>query len=294
MPAAVIGGAIAAVGSIGAAALGSSAQNRATREATAATERTTTANNALTREIYGENKAVLAPFVNNGTSASNAINALLGLAPTPMPAPANTNLPQGFAPTQQQGYPAGGRNPLGRYFSGGPGGISYAQYLNGEMPEQNQPAPAPTPAQPPAGTVPAASPYQQAFDNYRNSTGYQFRYNQGMDALNTGWAARGMLNSGAAIKSAQEYGQNIASGEFGNYLNALGNQQGVGLSAAGAQAGVGTNYANTISANNNALASVQANAALARGQNTANMWGTAASALGQIGGSVFSSYGRGY
>lgn len=122
------------------------------------------------------------------------------------------------------------------------------------------------------------------------SPGYQFRQRQGNSALNTQWAARGLLNSGAAQKSAMKFNQDFASGERTTRLNELMQQQGVGLTAANALAGVSTNFANQVGGQNNALASVQANAALANGQSSANLFGAAASALGQIGGSLMSSY----
>lgn len=123
-----------------------------------------------------------------------------------------------------------------------------------------------------------------------SAPGYQFRLDQGQRSLNSGWAARGMLNSGAAQKAILKFGQDYASNEYGNRFNQLAQQQGVGLSAGNALAGVGTNFANSVSSQNNALAGVQANAALANGQSTANLYGTAANALGQIGGSLISSY----
>lgn len=79
----------------------------------------------------------------------------------------------------------------------------------------------------------------QAFQNYQNSTGYQFRLGEGMGAITGSSAARGLLNSGATLKSLTSYGQGLASSEFGNYLNALSsrysqleNQQQTGLNAA--------------------------------------------------------------
>lgn len=126
----------------------------------------------------------------------------------------------------------------------------------------------------------------------QKSPGYQFRYDTGMNALNTGLAARNGINSGAAMKAAIRYGQDFGSQEYNNRYNQLAQQQGVGLSAGNALAGVGTNFANNISAQNNASASVQANALLAGGQATAGLYGTAANALGQIGGSLISSYGQ--
>ena len=135
----------------------------------------------------------------------------------------------------------------------------------------------------PSGTsVGGSTTPQNAFDIFRNSTGYQFRLNEGMNALNSGYAGAGVVQSGAAMKSALKYGQDYASNEFGNYLGYLGNQQGVGLSGASALAGVGQNYANSVMANNNSAGSAAANAALMKGANNpfANM-------AGMIGGAAF-------
>lgn len=134
----------------------------------------------------------------------------------------------------------------------------------------------------------ALSP-QSGFDTFRNSTGYQFRVNEGMNSLGANWLARGLGKSGAAAKSAMTFGQNIASDEFGNYLGQLANQQGVGLSAGSALAGVGTNYANTISANNNNQASMLGNAAIARANNNNALIGNLAN-IGGAGLGYVSSY----
>jgi hypothetical protein len=90
MPTAVIGGAIAGVGAIGGALIGSSAQKKATNKAVAAQ---TNASNqqlqlgresmGLNRDIYNSNYATLSPFVGNGLVASNALNALLNLPQAP-------------------------------------------------------------------------------------------------------------------------------------------------------------------------------------------------------------------
>lgn len=136
-----------------------------------------------------------------------------------------------------------------------------------------------------------------AFGAFQNSDGYQFRKQQGLDATNAGYAARGMLQSGAALKALSDYGQNTASGEFGKYLSYLGGQQGVGLSGANALAGVGTNYANATSANNDSAATVSANAGLASaGQQNAligSTLGTFGNVAGQYGMTHGSSYGSG-
>lgn len=128
---------------------------------------------------------------------------------------------------------------------------------------------------------------RSAFDTFRDSDGYQFRFNEGMNALNTGYAAGGKLQSGAAAKAAIRYGQDYGSNEFGKYLGYLSGQQNVGLSGANALAGVGTGYANAVSANNQSAADAASNAALAKGSATANMFGSIAGGLGSILGSSF-------
>ena len=46
--------------------------------------------------------------------------------------------------------------------------------------------------------------------------GYNFRFNEGMKALERKMAASGMTQSGAAMKAATRYGQDYASNEFNN------------------------------------------------------------------------------
>ncbi|HEY5289790.1 MAG TPA: hypothetical protein VIJ59_07125, partial [Caulobacteraceae bacterium] len=58
------------------------------------------------------------------------------------------------------------------------------------------------------GGDPAAT--QKAFNNYLNSTGYQFNLNQGLDATQQAKASAGMLNSGATLKALDAYGTGLA------------------------------------------------------------------------------------
>jgi len=81
------------------------------------------------------------------------------------------------------------------------------------------------------GENPAAS--QQAFDTFRGSTGYNFRLDQGLGAIENRAATAGLLNSGATLKGLNDFAQNTASAEFNNYLNALLGVQTTGINAAG-------------------------------------------------------------
>jgi len=65
---------------------------------------------------------------------------------------------------------------------------------------------------------------QQAFENYQNSTGFQFRMGQGMNAITGNAASRGLLNSGATLQGLNDYGQGMGSQEFGNFMGQF-NQQ---------------------------------------------------------------------
>ena len=81
----------------------------------------------------------------------------------------------------------------------------------------------------------------------KNDPSYQFRLKQGQQALDRSSAARGMGYSGAQMKAAQDYGQGMASTEFGNYYNRLAGLSQGGQQAAGSMANAGSQYANNAS-----------------------------------------------
>lgn len=277
-----IGAIVGGVASIGGALLGSSAQKKAARRAEQTAQQTAAQNNALQREIYQQNAAVLSPFQQRGNAAGDAINALLGLG-VARPQQPQQNAMMQFGQNAPYGYMGGSGIGDGiierQMFESMGGDMYYPQGYREDLPQVGANAN----GQYQAMTSPQAD-YNNAFNNYRNSTGYQFRFNEGMRALDAGAP---VLNSGARLKAALNYGQNIASGEFGNYLGYLANQQGVGLSGASAQAGVGQNYASNVQANNNSAGTAAANAALMRGQATQNMYGGIANSFGNALGSSF-------
>lgn len=71
---------------------------------------------------------------------------------------------------------------------------------------QASPPAAQTPQQPAAEE---AEPY-----DFTGSPGYQWRYNEGLRALENGLIGRGLGLSGRAVKEAQRFGQNYAADEF--------------------------------------------------------------------------------
>ena len=78
-----------------------------------------------------------------------------------------------------------------------------------------------------------------AFDNWRNSTGYQFGLKNGMDAITGSAAAKGLLNSGSAMKALNRFGQDYASTKFNDYFNQIMGLGNMGLQAAGQVSGAG-------------------------------------------------------
>lgn len=285
MPPAVAIAGVTAAASVGGAVLSSNAQKKAANQASDTATQTAQMNNDLAREIYGQNKDTLNPYVQRGNKAGDAINALLGLGgpePATLPTTSATTPTTAQSALQKYSYdPEYGWaiNPADTgYF--GYGGINFGTGIAPQTTQTTEQVPA-------QGEGSAQEAAENAFDVFRNSTGYQFRLDEGQNALNAASGGSGVSRSGAAVKSLANYNQNMASNEFGNYMGYLSNQQGVGLSGASALAGVGQNYVNQVSANNNSAGTAAANAALASGQANANMWGGIANGIGTFLGSSF-------
>lgn len=264
-----LGSVVGAVATVGGGLIASHSANKAASKAADTSLAVAQQNNALARDIYGQNKGVLTPFVNNGLAAGNQINALLGLGAT-----RGTPAPQ----PQPQAAPQVARSAMTAL----PGWSGYRSPPDTRPVDTGTPTPAPTPAVPRQTAGQAA---QHAFDIFRNSDGYQFRLGEGQRAINASAAGGGWLQSGAALKALSDYNQQAASGEFGNYMGYLSNQQGVGLGAGSALAGVGNNYVSNVTANNNSAGTAAANAILAHGANN-----PFANALGQAGGYLMQRY----
>jgi hypothetical protein len=110
-----------------------------------------------------------------------------------------------------------------------------------------------------------------AFDAYKGSTGYTTRLAEGLGAINNRGFAGGAGMSGATLKAGQQFGQNIASGEFGNYLGYLGGLQAAGAGARGLVAGVGNSATNQMIGAAGAGGAARMGAAGAAGDNTQAM-----------------------
>jgi hypothetical protein len=284
----IVGGALAIGGSL----ISSGSSNSNSRRAAETSTQNNAANTALARESRDLALQRLDPFAGNGIAAGNQINALLGLGGSQVQGgPARAEFPAPNALSQFEGYPSGAGAPYGlgdtpglRYGGGRPNFTPDNPGVYRQPNALSQFNSGPTANMGPQTGQTAQQAAENGFDIFRNSTGYQFRLGEGLDAVNSGYAGSGLLQSGAALRGITEYGQNFASNEFGNYLNALGSQQAVGAGAASASAGVSQNFAGTVISGNNANTQNQINAQLGQQNGFAN-------ALGALGGGIL-GFGR--
>lgn len=83
-----------------------------------------------------------------------------------------------------------------------------------------------------AGEQALASMQAPGMEALENDPGYQFRLQQGQKALERSLAARGLGQSGAALKAAQEYGQGLASQTYDDFYNRQAQLANMGYGAA--------------------------------------------------------------
>lgn len=133
-----------------------------------------------------------------------------------------------------------------------------------------------------------------AFSRFKTSPDYQFRLREGTNALDRSAASRGMVLSGAQTRATQQFGGDLASGEYNNYFNKLkglsDSGQGATTTAVGAGTSLGNTGINALQQGNMARASSYSNSANA----LANGIGGAINSLGTLYGmGAFSGFGGG-
>jgi hypothetical protein len=129
----------------------------------------------------------------------------------------------------------------------------------------------------------------------------QFALQQGANTLNNLYAAHGQIQSGAAAKALQSFGQNTAlQNYFFPYMNYLTGQQNMGENAAAALNGVGSSYGANVGnlgqGYANGVTNINQGAANAIGQGAYNIGNAQANqaAIGAIGaGNIGSAIGTG-
>ena len=208
----------------------------------------------LQQGIYEDQKALFDPFRTSGLNALGAYNSELGLGPAPMIGGTPLDIT-----TVPGTMPAAGTNALGG-FSLARGNQDRRNYTPGSTPA---PQASPTTYQVGGKTFYSLEEAQayananktggQAYGGFRQTPGYQFALDQGINAIDRSAASSGGLFSGETMKAAQSYGQGLQNQQYDNYLNRLSGLVANGQNAVNGAAAAGQNYATGAS---NALGSI--------------------------------------
>ena len=265
-----------AVATVGSAAIGANAAGNAASAAEAGANQAS----QLSNSQFQQTQANLAPWRTTGASALSQLGSLFGL---------QTSTPEQFAGAQpvtvgdSQLPPGTQLQPAGNGWydvtlNGQNLGVLRPGGANGRFVSNGTPIPATNAGTSTAsGATPAAAPNMNAFTA---SPGYDFRRTEGMRGIERTAAARGGAFSGNALRALTDFNSNLASGEFGNYVNQLSNIAGLGQNATNATATFGQNAANTQGQN----ALYAGNARASGIENQGNIYGQAINGLGGIAG----------
>ena len=231
-----------------AASSAANAQTQASREATQANW------NAL-----GVNAQLQDPFRMGGLSAQNEYLQMMGLAPVQ-----GQSAQQILSQYNSQGGRSGGEAML---HDGIPG--NYAAYQAGTGPNLG----GTTTTNGASSTLPTTGyTADQVMQRLMNTPGYQTRANEGRTQIEASAAARGGLNSGAALRSLTRFGQDYNTSEYDRYMNRLAGLFGGAQQATNQIGSAASNFGQT--AGNNAInaGNARANMYQQRGQNNSNTW----------------------
>ncbi|MGI9502430.1 MAG: hypothetical protein ACR2RE_05180 [Geminicoccaceae bacterium] len=136
----------------------------------------------------------------------------------------------------------------------------------------------------PFGAQASPEDMQAARDRFMETPGYEFRFGEGLRALDRSASARGRLMSGGHERALQRYGQGIATAEFGDYANRLASLAGIGQTATTATGAFGASAAG-------GAAGAMQDAGTARASGYVGQAGAWQEALENLGG-IFGGTGR--
>lgn len=278
MPPVVIAAGVAAAGTVAGGVIASKGAKSAAKTQQAGTN----AGIAAQERAYGQSAAALAPWQQQGLQANALLADAYGMGQPAGQQTLPAQQPNAMAQFQPGVMGEGFDSPFGGYGMREFAGQGYNGEPSGGFGMAQQPFAA-TQAQP---QQPQAA---SAFDTFKNSLGYNFQLQQGLDAVNSGYAGAGTLQSGAAMKGINDYAQNIAQGAYQSWLGGVGDLANRGFGAASAQAGVSQNLGN----NSAALLANGANAQAGLGIARANALGGTINGLTAIGANVLGGMGGG-
>lgn len=282
-------------GSLLGGALGSSASKKAAEQQAAAAlnaayQSSNAANqsNTLQKYMYDTSRSDLSPWRSAGTAAVGRLSEMLGIAPqkeysvADLVGPDRARADAIEAEMSQLNSLINGPVKPNASSPGGATAITMIPIYQKRLAELQ--AELKNLVSRYAGSQPAQEVKPYSFQT--SDPSYQWRLEQGQQALERSAAARGGLMSGRNLKDLTDYGQGAASQEFQNEFSRLGTIAGYGQNATNSGINAGQNYAtnvgNTLSNNaanmgNANLAAANATASGYLGSN--NAWG---SAIGNI------------
>lgn len=252
MLSAIVGGASALLGA------------SASKDAARSHERAANAQAEVSRDIYEDQKKLSAPYLESGTNALDAFAYNLGISPQPTfggtrPEITTEQYITGYSdrnPTSGYHSDRAERSSLNKIFGGSVqgGDPEYGTRYNvgGQTFYSLEEAEAWARANPVGGTpyekikqpgtladygyqdirFDTAEGQRNLMDEFVESPGYQFRFDEGMQAVEAGVAGRQGANSGAAMEALTRYGQGIASDEWNQYYNRRLGERDFGLNFA--------------------------------------------------------------
>jgi hypothetical protein len=93
-----------------------------------------------------------------------------------------------------------------------------------------------------------AAGYARATNNFQAGPGYQSQFNQGLQAIDRGAAAKGMVTSGNTLNAEQAFGTGLANQSYQQYVANLQPYLGQQTAAAAGVAGVNQNEGSQLNA----------------------------------------------
>ena len=115
--------------------------------------------------------------------------------------------------------------------------------------------------------------------DYQADPGYAFRLSEGMKGLQNSAAAKGLLSSGSTLKGITDYGQGMASQEYGNAYNRYQTNRANQLNPLQSLMGSGQTAANTLTGAAGNLGQGLGQAAAATGNANASAYMNSTNAL---------------
>lgn len=238
---------------VGAAVVGAAASSSASSKAAKSQRAGADAATQSQEDMYYQTREDQAPWRDTGLGALGQINRGLGAAPQAVESyeAIRQRLAPNYATTDGNGVNDAALDAAAKY------------ELNLQTQRKSQ--------MEASGSGTALGDFNRDFTlaDFQKDPGYDFRLNQGLDAVQGSRAARGSMLSGSTLKALSDYGSDYASSEYGKAYDRFNNDRaqrfnrlatvaGIGQTATNNVGTAGANAANNISSNQIGAANAQA------------------------------------